>query len=221
MQKALGKPFHLATVAPWDTQVMHIHLIRHGEVENPGDIVYGDIPGFVLSPHGRQQAKAAGRYLAPNPPTLIVSSPLDRAVETAGLIAAATGARTTTDVRLTEWFLAVRWRGATWSQLPTVFPGELEAYLADPRHLPFCDESIDLVADRFTAAVAEHVAGADGDVAFVSHEDSLHAAHNRLVGRTPEVFHANKPTHCSVTTLQRTNDGWADVVRWEPAPTQQ
>ncbi len=200
---------------------MHIHLIRHGEVENPGDVVYGDIPGFVLSRLGRQQAQAAGRYLAPNPPTLIVSSPLDRAVETAGLIADAAGAKTTTDVRLTEWALAVRWRGATWSRLPAVFPGELEAYLENLRHLPFCDESIDMVADRFAAAVADHVSGAAGDVAFVSHEDCLHAAHNRLVGRTPEVFHDDKPTHCSVTTLQRTDRGWADVNRWEPASTAQ
>ncbi len=200
---------------------MHIHLIRHGEVHNPGDVVYADIPGFGLSPRGRRQAEEAGRYLAPNPPALIVSSPLDRAVETAGLVADVTGSQTTTDRRLIEWALAVRWRGARWSHLPTAFPGELEAYLEDPHDLPFSAESIDQVADRFAAAVADHVAATPGDVAFVSHEDPLHIAHMRLVGRTPEVFHQQKPKHCSITTLQLAGSGWVDVVRWTPPPVTQ
>ncbi len=197
---------------------MQIHLIRHGEVDNPGDIVYADIHGFVLSARGRAQAAAAGEHLAENPPVLIVSSPLDRAVETARLIAAGTGSDVVTDRRLTEWALAVRWRGGVWPELPTTFPGELEAYLENPFDLPFCPESIEEVADRISAAVNEHAAAASGAVAFVAHEDPLHITHHRLTGQHPEVFHENKPGHCSITTLQSTNGGWTDVTRWNPPP---
>ncbi len=195
---------------------MQIHLIRHGEVDNPGNVVYADIPGFALSGKGRDQAAAAGQYLRRKPPALIVSSPLDRAQETAGLISAETGADVVTDRRLTEWGLAVRWRGALWDRLPTVFPGELEAYLANPRDLPFCPESIDQVARRIAAAVAAWTDTEPGDIAFVSHEDPIHATHLHLTRSNPEVFHQNKPVHCSITTLQRTTEQWRTHSYWAP-----
>lgn len=198
---------------------MRIHLIRHGEVDNPGNVVYADIPGFSLSARGRGQATAAGEYLAHGTLSLIVSSPLDRAVETAAGIGAITRAPVVTDARLTEWSLAVRWRGAVWDRLPEVFPGELEAYFATPYHLPFCPESLGQVTERIHAAVAEWSVR-DGEVAFVSHEDPLHATHLRLTGIEPTTYHADKPTHGSVTTLGRAGDVWATVARWAPPPPQ-
>ncbi len=195
---------------------MQIHLIRHGEVENPGNVVYANIPGYVLSEKGKGQAKAAGLHLAGSGLRLIVASPLDRAVETARLIASETGATVETDSRLTEWALAVRWRGARWAELPTVFPGELEAYLEDPHDLPFCPESIAQVALRITSAVTEWVENSVGDIALVSHEDPIHATHLSLIGTHPPVFHADKPTHCSATTLTPTSDGWSTISRWAP-----
>lgn len=195
---------------------MQIHLIRHGEVDNPENVVYANIPGFVLSAKGRDQAAAAGEHLRDHPLRLIVCSPLDRAKETAGIIAEATGAATTTDERLTEWSLAVRWRGALWDELPTVFPGELEAYLANPRDLPFCRESIDQVASRISTAVADWTGKEMGDIAFVSHEDPIHATHQHLTRSSHAAFHKNKPVHCSVTTLIRSFDHWRTVSYWAP-----
>lgn len=224
MQESLSKPTHHLTVpdvrskepASCDTAAMQIHLIRHGEVDNPGDVVYADIPGFVLSEKGRSQAKAAGEHLAAQPLKLIVTSPLDRAVETADLIAAATKAEVVVDDRLSEWGLAVRWRGATWAELPVAFPGELEAYLADPNDLPFCPESIEQVAERIVTAVDEWVGRTTGDIAFVSHEDPIHATRHRLTGIVPTPFHSDKPAHSSVTTLEPAGDGWEIRSYWSP-----
>jgi len=195
---------------------MTIHLIRHGEVDNPHRVVYADIPGFSLSEKGRLQAEATGAYLSDKPPTLIVSSPLDRAVETASIIAAATGADVITDARLSEWGLGVHWRGAAWAELPKAFPGELEAYLADPTNLPFSPESIDQVAERIHAAVTEFTTAASGPIAFVSHEDPIHAAALRLTDEHPARFHADKPTHCSVTTLVPGTKHWSRTAYWAP-----
>ena len=33
-----------------DTTV--VHLLRHGEVHNPGKVLYGRLPGYRLSDHG-------------------------------------------------------------------------------------------------------------------------------------------------------------------------
>jgi broad specificity phosphatase PhoE len=207
---------------------MQIHLIRHGHVENPGDFVYADIPGFRLSKTGRSQASAAGDYLSQQSlrrsvrrslrrsVRRIISSPLDRAVETATLIAAATGADVLTDAGLTEWLLAVRWRGATWKQLPSVFPGELEAYLARPDDLPFSPESLEQLGDRLVAAITRWTDDGEGAVAFVSHEDPLHAAYLRLTGATPDLYHRDKPKHCSVTTLESDGSRWITARQWAP-----
>jgi len=60
-----------------------VHLLRHGEVYNPGRILYGRLPGFHLSEEGRLMAKAATEFLAGRDVVLLRSSPLDRAQETA------------------------------------------------------------------------------------------------------------------------------------------
>jgi broad specificity phosphatase PhoE len=82
-----------------------VHLIRHGKVENPSNVRYGHAPGFRLSGRGRAQAKAAGVRLRElgAPLAALVSSPLERAVETAEIIADEVGmAITATDERVTE-----------------------------------------------------------------------------------------------------------------------
>ncbi len=60
-----------------------IHLIRHGEVHNPQQILYGRLPRFRLSAKGRQQADSAGRYLNRHCLRALFSSPMLRARQTA------------------------------------------------------------------------------------------------------------------------------------------
>ena len=38
-------------------------FIRHGEVENPKDIYYVNVPGYKLSNKGKKQAEETGEYL--------------------------------------------------------------------------------------------------------------------------------------------------------------
>jgi probable phosphoglycerate mutase len=76
-------------------------LVRHGETEwSPSDRHTGrrDIP---LTDHGREQARRSGSRLADHAPALVLSSPLQRAAETARI--AGFGDRMTIDPDLTEW----------------------------------------------------------------------------------------------------------------------
>jgi broad specificity phosphatase PhoE len=68
-----------------------VHVMRHGEVKNPTGVLYGRLPGFGLSERGRAQAEAGAAALAHNDIVLVVSSPLQRAQETAAPIAARHG----------------------------------------------------------------------------------------------------------------------------------
>src|SRR5207248_2992356 len=64
-----------------------VYLVRHAEVENPRRVLYGHLPGFPLSERGRQQAEALGRSLRDRGIRRIAHSPLERAAETARIIA--------------------------------------------------------------------------------------------------------------------------------------
>ncbi|MDE2748147.1 MAG: histidine phosphatase family protein [Chloroflexota bacterium] len=64
-----------------------LYLMRHGHVKNPGNILYGRRPGFYLSDPGIKQARTAGAWLADKPIKAIYSSPMERAQQTANIVA--------------------------------------------------------------------------------------------------------------------------------------
>jgi broad specificity phosphatase PhoE len=84
------------------TETTVVHLLRHGQVNNPRQIIYGRLPGFHLSDEGLLMAKAAARHLAAHDVTALFSSPLERAIETAEPLAEQFGLPITVDDRLTE-----------------------------------------------------------------------------------------------------------------------
>jgi len=197
-----------------------LHLVRHGEVDNPNDVVYADLPGFVLSELGHRQAAAAAAYLATTGVGAVVSSPLERALQTAQPIAEATQVAVTTDGRLTEWGLSGRWAGVAWDDLPTAYPGEVEAYLVSPHDLSFSPESLDALAKRMAAVVADLGREHPGaTVVVVSHMDPVQALRLHLLGRPLSDLLVDPPRHASVSTLDWFDDTWHEVSRWQPEPT--
>ena len=201
-----------------DSPIAALHLVRHGEVENPDHLVYASRVGFGLSELGWRQAEDAAEHLAASDVVMIVASPLQRAVETAAAIAAPHHIAVSTDVRLREWELGDRWAGRRWEALPAEFPGELEAYLADPADLPFSNESLSDVAKRVAEAAEEawRSRPEPGHVVLVGHQDPTEAGRRELCGRGLADFHAAKPGHCSIVTLVPDGTGWRELDMWSP-----
>ncbi|ABK52024.1 Phosphoglycerate mutase [Acidothermus cellulolyticus 11B] len=79
-----------------------VHLLRHGEVFNPRHVLYGRLPGFHLSEAGLLMAKRAAEALTGHDVVLVLSSPLERARETAEPVAARFGVPVEIDERLIE-----------------------------------------------------------------------------------------------------------------------
>ena len=202
-------------VMPIEPLPQRVFVVRHAEVDNPERIVYGDLPGFGLSPRGRVQAAATAAHLAEESIAAVCSSPLQRAVETAEVIAARHQIPATTDERLTEWALGSRWAGVAWDALPDVYPGEVEAYLTRPQHLPFPTETLSELAHRTAAAIAAAAKTAQV-LAIVSHQDPIQAARLAMTGRGFDDFAENKPGHGAVIQLRPQNSGWIEVEYWEP-----
>ena len=79
-----------------------VHVLRHGEVHNPDKILYGRLPGFRLSTDGQAMAEKAAAWFADRDITRLVSSPLERAQQTAQPIARTFELAVETDDRLIE-----------------------------------------------------------------------------------------------------------------------
>ena len=63
-----------------------ITFVRHGQVHNPQQVIYGRLPGFRLSALGEQQAAAATEALRDESLAAVFSSPLLRAQQTAQIL---------------------------------------------------------------------------------------------------------------------------------------
>jgi broad specificity phosphatase PhoE len=193
-----------------------LYLVRHGEVDNPQRLVYADMPGFGLSERGWAEAAAAAEFLATIPITALYSSPLQRAQETAAVIADACGVDVVTIDDLTEWLLARRWKGVAWKDLPDVFPGEVEAYLEHPTDLPFAVESIEALGRRVATVAGAVAADHPGEhVAIVSHQDPIQAGRLMLRDLPLAELHLDRPGHCHVLTLLP-GDPWIETGHWVP-----
>jgi len=188
-----------------------LHLVRHGEVHNPDGIVYADLPGYGLSERGLHQAEQAGSHLSTVGLSRILSSPLQRAVETATAIAERCGRSVEIDDRLTEWGLADHWAGRPWAEVPQ---HELAAYMESPDDLPFASEQISGVAHRMRDVV-ESLRGA-GPVALVSHQDPVQALRLSLLAEPLALLQAEKPGHAEVITLGRSGAAWIETERHSP-----
>ena len=221
MEDGFGERCHAFTVTGSLPQMKpstpSVFLVRHGEVQNPRHVVYADLPRFVLSPNGRRQARLTADRL-PSGAT-IVTSPLDRAVETAEIIARDGDDTIIVDEALTEWGLSRRWAGHVWDDLDTDFPGELAAYLAHPVYLPFSPESLADVAERVSDTIVRHRSQTSGPLIFVSHQDPIQAARLLLTGRPLADLHADKPQHAGVVELDpQQSSPWVECAMWVPDP---
>src|ERR1700722_7843032 len=178
-----------------------VHLVRHGEVENPERVLYGRIPGFHLSEAGRLMAKKAADYLAGRDVTVLKSSPLERALETADPIAAEFRLPVQVDDRLIE----------PWNHFEGLRFGVGAGALRQPRHwlhlrnpfLPSWGEPYREVAARVLAAAADAARQASGHEAVcVSHQLPIWT--DRLGAEGRRLWHDPRRRQCalgSVTSL--------------------
>lgn len=189
-----------------------IHLVRHGEVDNPGRVVYAGLPGFPLTKRGRRQARETADHLATRPIVAVWSSPLDRTMETAVEIARRHGLDVVQDREFAEWGLSDHWAGITWEQVPL---NEREAYRTRPWDLPFSPESLDEMGRRMRSAIERVEATHHGEVVIVSHLDPIQAARVVLLSLPVERFLKDRPTHAEVITLAP-GTSWVETERWAP-----
>ena len=194
-----------------------VHVVRHGEVYNPTGILYGRLLGFHLSEAGKAQADAVASALADRDIVAVVSSPLQRAQETATPIAAKHDLPVDTDSDLIE--------SANFFEGKRMGPGD--GAWRDPRFWwqlrnpfrPSWGEPYAEIAERMTNAVDKARArGAGQEVVCVSHQLPVWTLRLHVTGR--HLWHDPRRRECalaSVTTLVYDGDRLVDVEYCQPA----
>ncbi len=199
-----------------DTRTV-LHLLRHGEVHNPDGVLYGRLADFHLSEIGKAMAQRVAKTLAGRDITHLVSSPLERAQETAGPSAEALALDIVTDERVIE--AGNSFEGQQFG------PGD--GALRRPstwRHLynpfrPSWGEPYRDIAVRMLAAMHDARAVAAGHEALiVSHQLPVWTARSYVEGR--RLWHDPRQRQCSLaslTTFTYTGDKVVSVAYSEPA----
>ena len=77
-------------------------LVRHGLTAMTGPVLAGHTPGVHLDVRGRAQAEAVAARLAPVPLAAVVTSPLERCVETAATVVSGRSLVSSVEPRLAE-----------------------------------------------------------------------------------------------------------------------
>jgi broad specificity phosphatase PhoE len=194
-----------------------VNIVRHGEVDNPTGVLYGRLPGFRLSAAGEAMARAVTEALAGRDVRVVVSSPLERAVQTATPVAEQFGLEVSLDDRLIE--------------SDNVFEGKTfgvgDGALRHPgnwRHIrnpfrPSWGEPYAEVAARVLAACADaRRAAAGGEAVLVSHQLPIWVTRRAVEGR--HLWHRPDRRECalaSITTFVYDDDRIVDVRYAEPA----
>lgn len=175
-----------------------IYLVRHGEAAAS----WGTHPDPGLSDQGRTQAEAVAKKLSLFKPSQIYTSPMQRCRETSEPFAKASGLPVIVEPRVTE--------------IPT--PPEVEDRIPWLRSLMSgnWDDAPILVQD-WREALIETVSNLPSDTVVFSHFIAINALVGHLEAR-PEVT-VFKPTYCSITKLELSNQGLKLVERGAEAST--
>jgi broad specificity phosphatase PhoE len=200
-----------------------VHLLRHGEVHNPDGVLYGRLPGFALSQLGVAQARLAAEWLAGRPIRHIVTSPLERARQTAQPLVETVHVEPDVDERLTEAANFLQGRPVAGGRNLFRDPANWK-YFRNPFR-PSWGEPYRHVAERVLAAVrsARDAARAHGDGAeavAVSHQLPIVIARRAAEGRP--LFHDPRKRECalaSVTSLHFSGEMIVRIEYHEPAAT--
>lgn len=194
-----------------------VNLVRHGEVYNPTGVLYGRLPGFRLSDAGEAMAKTVAAALAGRDVRAVVSSPLERAVQTVEPIAAQFGLDIQIDERLIEssnHFEGLTFgvgdgalrRPANWGRLYNPFR-------------PSWGEPYTEVAARVLAACADARSKAEGgEAVLVSHQLPIWVTRRAVEGR--RLWHRPDRRECalaSITSFLYEGDRIESVRYEEPA----
>ncbi len=181
-------------------------LVRHGLTHLTGPVLAGWTPGLHLDERGEKQAVAVAERLRPLPLAAVVSSPLDRCVDTAAAILAGRDSELQVDERLGEC------RYGDWTGRPLKELGKdplWKVVQAHPSAVVFPGPEGEALRDTQVRAVAavrdwNSRLGPDATWLACSHGDVIKAIVADAMGLHLDQFQRIMIDPCSVTVIRYT-----------------
>lgn len=196
-----------------------IHVMRHGEVNNPQGVLYGRLPGFGLTELGHEMVQLSADYLYSRGADIahVISSPLLRAQESGAPTAAAYELPIESDLRLIEAGNVFEGQAVNADRSIFFHPSNWRYYL-NPFE-PSWGESYTAIASRMRAAVSDALALAKGrEALLVSHQSPITIL--TRFARKQRLAHAPWSRHCSlasITTFEFCDSTLMSISYAEPA----
>ena len=176
-------------------------LIRHGENDSLGKYLPGQLGGIHLNEAGRLQANQVAESLASTPIAKIISSPLERAVETAAPLAEKLGLTTIIE----PGFMEMNTGSWTGLHFPEIKEDPLwEKLRAEPENHAFPDgESFVDASERLWKTLTETVSGQakDSIIAIFSHSDCIKMMLARALDVPLKRYYSFSVDTCSLNIL--------------------
>jgi broad specificity phosphatase PhoE len=181
-------------------------VLRHGEVHNPGKVLYGRLPGYRLSTAGEAMAVAAAEWFGGHDITHLVSSPLERAQQTAAPLAKQLGMEVAIDERLIEAANSFEGgkfglEGARFRRLGTSFLNRPATWvlLRNPFRPSWGEPYEDIAVRMLAAAAAAREAVRGHEAVCVSHQLPIWIARRRAEGG--RLWHHPARRRCALASL--------------------
>jgi len=198
-------------------------IIRHGQTTwNAEHILPGQLPGIPLDDKGREQVAKLAAALSDIPISAIISSPLERARDTAQIIAESRGLTVQFEPDLMDTNVG-HWAGQKYDELSKNDP-EWKAYALDPTTAPEDVETFPQVQQRAMAAIERwQKQETSGEYpAFVAHADVVKlivAYYTGLdAGKASRLFVDNASVSIIEIDSENVHPTRVVAVGWSPRP---
>jgi broad specificity phosphatase PhoE len=194
-----------------------IVLVRHGETESNRQGLFRGRLDVPLNKTGRDQAASVARALTAEPVAAVFTSPLARAVETAGAIAREHGLEPVADESFNNIDLG-RWQGRVKVEVEREEPELWRLWMSDPDRwgVPGA-ESLAGVRERALRRTLELVPEfTDRRFVIVSHRSVLKLLAGALLGMADGYFWKFYLDNAGYSVLGRRGDGFV-LLKWNEA----
>lgn len=183
-----------------------IYLTRHGESEWDEDGRYKGNAPVGLSERGRREAKRLAERLANQEISQVITSPTERCLETAQIVADRLDVSLVEDPGLREWEISRKFWGET-SLGDKVDDEDWERFRTDPTYKLPAGESLEEVLERTRAALERITADDEGVPLVVGHQITVQViilestVGLNFDGGLLMPINSLWIDHCSITTL--------------------
>ncbi|HUH65591.1 MAG TPA: alpha-ribazole phosphatase [Syntrophales bacterium] len=177
-------------------------LVRHGEVGKEYLDRYIGSTDISMSPHGREQIKAAQPLLQSSTPDVCISSTMKRCRETAAILTEGSGMELVFDPDLREIDFG-RWEGMTFEEILKGFPNDIDRWIEFRPEFTFPGgEKIGDFQARIQGVAGRLAANSADTILVCTHGGVIRLLICHFLGLPPWQYVLFKVQRASLTTIE-------------------